>query len=67
VLPKTKWNRAELCGTRFITIWRSEINTGLKADAQVGLGFFHVQYIMYVKESEGNMLGSAHESTTYAI
>jgi hypothetical protein len=33
-----------------------------------GIGFFAgVKYIISVKDSESNMLGSAHESTTYGM
>jgi hypothetical protein len=40
----------------------------LKVDADAGVGFFSgVQYIISVKDSEGNMLGSAHASTTYGM
>jgi hypothetical protein len=67
VLPKTKWHRAVLFRTRFTTIWRSEIHIGLKVDADAGVGFFGVQYIMSVKDSEDNMLGSAHASMTYGM
>jgi hypothetical protein len=65
VLLKTQRNPAVLFRTRFTTIWRSEIHIGLKVDA--GVGFFSVQYIMSVKDSEGNMLGSEHASTTYGM
>jgi hypothetical protein len=64
VLLKTQRNRAVLFQTRFTTIWRSKIHIGLKLDDDAGVGFFDVQYIMSVKDSEGNMLGSARASTT---
>jgi hypothetical protein len=63
VLPKTQRNRTVLFRTRFTTIWKSEIHIGLDVDADAGVGFFGLQYIMSVKDSEGNILGSAHEST----
>jgi len=34
------------------------------ADADAGVGFFGVQFIISVKESEGSMLESVHTSTT---
>jgi hypothetical protein len=33
VLQKTQRNRTDLLGTRFITLWRSEIHINLKIDA----------------------------------
>jgi hypothetical protein len=33
VLPKTQRNHAVLLGTRFTTLWRSEIHINLKIDA----------------------------------
>jgi hypothetical protein len=65
VLPKSQRNPAVLFRAGFKTIWGSEIHIGLKVHA--GVGFFGVQNIMSVKDSEGNMLGSAHASTTYGM
>jgi len=66
VLLKAQRNCAVLFRTRFTTIWRSEIRINLKVDASIGF-FSGVQYIISVKDSEGNMLGSAHASTTYGM
>jgi hypothetical protein len=33
LLSKTQQNRADLLGTRFTTLWRSEIHINLKIDA----------------------------------
>jgi hypothetical protein len=66
LLPKTQRNCAVLFRIRFKMIWRSEIHMNLKIDAGVG-SFSVVQYNVSVKESEGNMLGSAHASTTYGM
>jgi hypothetical protein len=66
VLPKTQRTRTVLFRTSFITICRNEIDIKLTVDA--GVGFFSgVQYIISVKDSEGNMLGSVHASTTYGM
>jgi hypothetical protein len=66
VLLKTQWNRAVLFQTRFTTTWGSEIHISLKVDA--GVGFFSgVQYIIFVKESEGNVLEGVHASTAYGM
>jgi hypothetical protein len=65
VLPKTQRNRAVLFRTRFTTIWRSEINIGLKVDDNdddAGIGFYRVKYVMYVKDSESNKLRRVHAS-----
>jgi hypothetical protein len=72
VLPKTQWNHSVLFGTRFTTLWRSEIPSSLKVDAnalnQRRRRFFSgVQYLVSVKETEGIMLGSTHASTTYGM
>jgi hypothetical protein len=66
VLPKTQRNLAVLFPTRFTTIWGSKIHISLKFDSGVGF-FFGVKYIIPVKENEGNMLESAHASTTYGM
>jgi hypothetical protein len=68
LLPKTLRNRAVPFRTRFATILRSEVRISLevKADARVGL-FSGVLYIISVKDSEGDILGSAHASTTYGM
>jgi hypothetical protein len=53
-------------------LWRSEIPNNLKIDADartdtcVGI-FSCVQYIIYVKGSEGNVLGSAHAFRAYGM
>jgi hypothetical protein len=40
----------------------------LQIDADAGVGFSSgIQYIVSVKDSEGNMLGSAHASRTYGM
>jgi hypothetical protein len=68
VLQKAQRNRAVLVRTRFKTLWRSEIHINRKIDTDAGVGFFSgVQYIISVKKSEGNMLESAHASTTYGM
>jgi len=72
VLPKTQRNRELLFGTRFTTIWRSEIHISQKStpkpwtDAGV-VSFFRVQYNIIVKDSEGSMLASVLASTTYSM
>jgi hypothetical protein len=59
-LPKTQRNRALLYRTCFTTIGGSEIRISQKIYA--GVDFFSgVQYIISVKDSKDNMLGSAHE------
>jgi hypothetical protein len=71
-LPKTERNRAVLLRTPFTTLWSCEIHINLKIDADapnrrlVHL-FSVVQCITSVKVSEGIILGSAHESTTYGM
>jgi hypothetical protein len=66
VLPKTRRNLAFLLRKGFTKLWRIEIHINLKIDA--GVPFMSaLQYIISVKDNEGNMLLCAHASTAYAM
>jgi hypothetical protein len=72
VLPKTQRNHALVLRARFTTLWRSEILINLKIDANprtdAGVALVStVQYIIYINDSEGIMLVSAHAYTAYAL